>query len=60
MNLLEMTFSGAVFITAVAAIRATAIHHLPKKTFLNTVGHSTSQAAASIYSSVHIQHSYTY
>lgn len=29
-----MTFSGAVFITAVAAIRATAIHHLPKKTFL--------------------------
>lgn len=34
MNLLEMTFSGAVFITAVAAIRATAIHHLPKKTFL--------------------------
>ena len=25
MNLLEMTFSGAVFITAVAAIRATAI-----------------------------------
>lgn len=34
MNLLEMTFSGAVFIAAVAAIRAAAIHHLPKKTFL--------------------------
>lgn len=32
--LLQMSFSGAVFIAAVVMIRAAAIHHLPKKTFL--------------------------
>ncbi len=34
MNLLQMSFSGAVFITAVVMIRAAAINKLPKKTFL--------------------------
>ena len=34
MNLLEISFSGAVFILAAAIIRAAAINHLPKKTFL--------------------------
>lgn len=34
MNILQMSFSGAVFITAVAIIRAAAINKLPKKTFL--------------------------
>ena len=34
MNLLQMSFSGAVFITAVVLIRWAAIHKLPKKTFL--------------------------
>lgn len=34
MNLLQMSFSGAAFITAVVLIRAVAIHKLPKKTFL--------------------------
>ena len=34
MNLLQMSFSGAVFITAVVLIRGAAIHKLPKKTFL--------------------------
>lgn len=34
MNLLQMSFSGGVFITAVVIIRAAAIHKLPKKTFL--------------------------
>ena len=34
MTLLEMSFSGAVFIIAVAIIRAVAINKLPKKTFL--------------------------
>jgi beta-lactamase regulating signal transducer with metallopeptidase domain len=34
MNLLQMSFSGAAFITAVAIIRAVAINKLPKKTFL--------------------------
>ncbi len=34
MTLLEVSFSGAVFILAVMVIRATAINSLPKKTFL--------------------------
>ncbi len=34
MSLLQMRFSGAVFITAVVMIRAAAINKLPKKTFL--------------------------
>lgn len=34
MNLLQMSFSGGAFITAVAIIRAVAINKLPKKTFL--------------------------
>ncbi len=34
MNLLQMSFSGAAFITAVVIIRAAAINKLPKKTFL--------------------------
>ena len=34
MNILQMSFSGAAFITAVVLIRAVAIHKLPKKTFL--------------------------
>lgn len=34
MSLLQMSFSGAVFILAVVVIRALAIHKLPKKTFL--------------------------
>ena len=34
MNLLQMSFSGAAFIAAVAIIRAVAINKLPKKTFL--------------------------
>ncbi|MDE7206431.1 MAG: M56 family metallopeptidase, partial [Lachnospiraceae bacterium] len=34
MNLLEVSFFGAVFIIAVVMIRTAAIHHLPKKTFL--------------------------
>lgn len=34
MNLLEISVSGAVFILAVVIIRAAAINHLPKKTFL--------------------------
>ena len=34
MHLLEMSFSGAVFIIAIVSIRAAAIHKLPKKTFL--------------------------
>lgn len=34
MNLLQMSFSGAAFITAVVIIRALAINKLPKKTFL--------------------------
>lgn len=34
MSLLQMSFSGAVFITAVVMIRAAAINKLPKKTFL--------------------------
>lgn len=34
MNLLQMSFSGAVFITAVVIIRAAAINKLPKKAFL--------------------------
>ncbi len=34
MNVLQMSFSGAVFITAVVLIRGAAIHKLPKKTFL--------------------------
>ena len=34
MTLLEMSFSGAVFIIAVVMIRAIAINSLPKKTFL--------------------------
>ena len=34
MNLLEISFSGAVFILAAAIIRAATINHLPKKTFL--------------------------
>ncbi len=34
MNLLQMSFSGAAFITAVVMIRALAINKLPKKTFL--------------------------
>ncbi len=34
MNVLQMSFSGAVFITAVVIIRGAAIHKLPKKTFL--------------------------
>lgn len=33
-SLLQMSFSGAVFITAVVMIRAIAINRLPKKTFL--------------------------
>ena len=34
MNLLQMSFSGAAFITAVVIIRAVAVNKLPKKTFL--------------------------
>ena len=34
MSLLQMSFSGAVFITAVVIIRSAAINQLPKKTFL--------------------------
>lgn len=34
MNLLQMSFSGAAFITAVVIIRAVAINKLPKKTFI--------------------------
>ncbi len=34
MTLLEVSFSGAVFIIAVVIIRAIAINSLPKKTFL--------------------------
>ena len=34
MTLLEMSFSGAVFIIAVVLIRTMAINSLPKKTFL--------------------------
>lgn len=34
MDLLEMSFSGAVFIIAVVIIRTVAINHLPKKMFL--------------------------
>lgn len=34
MNLLQMSFSGAVLILAVIAVRAAAINKLPKKTFL--------------------------
>lgn len=34
MNLLQMTFSGAVLILVIAVIRAVAINRLPKKTFL--------------------------
>ncbi|MDE7311311.1 MAG: M56 family metallopeptidase [Eubacterium sp.] len=34
MNLLEMSLSGTVFILAVLAVRAAAVHYLPKKTFL--------------------------
>ncbi len=34
MHLLQMSFSGAAFITAVVIIRAVAINKLPKKTFL--------------------------
>lgn len=34
MNLLQMSFSGVAFITAVVIIRAVAINKLPKKTFL--------------------------
>lgn len=34
MNLLEMSFSGGVFIAAVIIIRAAAIDHLPGRTFL--------------------------
>lgn len=34
MNLLQMTFSGAVLILVIAVIRAAAINRLPKKTFL--------------------------
>ncbi len=34
MNILQMSFSGAAFITAVVLIRAVAINKLPKKTFL--------------------------
>ena len=33
-SLLQMSFSGAIFITAVVMIRAIAINRLPKKTFL--------------------------
>ncbi len=32
MTLLEMSFSGAVFITAIVMIRTIAINSLPKKT----------------------------
>lgn len=34
MSLLQMSFSGAVIIVVVIAIRALAINHMPKKTFL--------------------------
>ncbi|MDE7021740.1 MAG: peptidase M56, partial [Lachnospiraceae bacterium] len=34
MTLLKMSFSGTVFILAVAIIRAIALNNLPKKTFL--------------------------
>lgn len=34
MNLLQMSFSGAAFITAVVIIRAVAINKLPKRLFL--------------------------
>ena len=34
LTLLEVSFSGAVFIIAVVLIRAITIHRLPKKTFL--------------------------
>ena len=34
MTLLEMSFSGGIFIIAVAIVRAMAINNLPKKTFL--------------------------
>lgn len=34
MRLLEMSFSGAVFILAVVMIRTITINYLPKKTFL--------------------------
>ena len=34
MTLLEVSFSGAIFIIAVVMIRAVAINSLPKKTFL--------------------------
>ena len=34
MNLLQMSFTGAVMILAVTVIRALAINKVPKKTFL--------------------------
>lgn len=34
MNLLQMSFYGAVLILVIAAVRALAINRLPKKTFL--------------------------
>lgn len=34
MSLLQMSFAGAVMITAVIIIRALAVNRLPKKTFL--------------------------
>jgi hypothetical protein len=38
MNLLQMSFSGAAFITAVVIIRTVAINKLPKKTFAGRAG----------------------
>ncbi|MDE7060864.1 MAG: hypothetical protein K2O71_04625, partial [Lachnospiraceae bacterium] len=33
MNLLQISFSGGIFILAIIAVRAITIRHLPKKTF---------------------------
>lgn len=59
MNLLEMSFFGAVFIIAVLIIWTASINHLPKKNICYIMGNGTFQTAGSVSDSVHVQHIYT-
>lgn len=54
MNLLQMSFSGAAFITAVVIIRALAINKLPKKTFLVFMGIGDIKTAYPVFDSVNV------
>lgn len=52
MTLLEVSFSGAVFIIAVVIIRAIAINSLPKKNVSCFVGNGAFEIGYSVYYSV--------